>query len=106
MRGKVTGMTCPPIKLSLGNSNYLKFLESFPNLVNPALNFKQPVLHNMKHYIEMKHAPVFSRPWWLHPKLLEAMKKEFRFLVEQGISQPSKSPTASATHVVPKSNDT
>ena len=94
-------MTCPS-----GNSTYHKILETFPNLANPVPNFKKPVLHNTKHYIETKSAPVFSRPRRLHPKLLEAVKKEFRFLVEQGICRPSKSPWASPIHVVPKSNAT
>ena len=69
MKGKLIGMAWPSIKLISGNSPYCKILESFSNLANPFPNFKNPVLHNSKHYIEMKGAPAFSRLQQLHPKL-------------------------------------
>ncbi|GFX07235.1 hypothetical protein TNCV_2972121 [Trichonephila clavipes] len=42
----------------------------------------------------------------LHPKLYDAVKVEFEFLLAQGIIRPSKSPWSSPLHVVPKSDST
>ena len=64
------------------------------------------MLDNTKDYIQTIGAPVFSIPRWLHPKLLEAMEKEFRFFVKQEIYRPSKFSLASPIHVVPKSKGT
>ncbi|GFT74853.1 retrovirus-related Pol polyprotein from transposon 17.6 [Trichonephila clavipes] len=41
-----------------------------------------------------------------HPKLYDAVKVEFEFLLAQGIIRPSKSPWSSPLHVVPKSDST
>ncbi|GFT86722.1 retrovirus-related Pol polyprotein from transposon opus [Trichonephila clavipes] len=46
------------------------------------------------------------RPRRLHPKLYDAVKVEFEFLLAQGIIRPSKSPWSSPLHVVPKSDST
>ncbi|GFS87369.1 retrovirus-related Pol polyprotein from transposon opus [Trichonephila clavipes] len=47
-----------------------------------------------------------ARPRRLHPKLYDAVKVEFEFLLAQGIIRPSKSPWSSPLHVVPKSDST
>ncbi|GFW34835.1 retrovirus-related Pol polyprotein from transposon 17.6 [Trichonephila clavipes] len=50
--------------------------------------------------------PVTARPRRLHPKLYDAVKVEFEFLLAQGIIRPSKSPWSSPLPVVPKSDST
>ncbi|GFV24084.1 retrovirus-related Pol polyprotein from transposon opus [Trichonephila clavipes] len=42
----------------------------------------------------------------LHPKLYDAVKVEFEFLLAQGIIRPSKVPGVLSLHVVPKSDST
>lgn len=56
------------------------------------------------HQIITTGPPVFSKPRRLPIDKLNEAKAEFRFLVEQGICQPSKSCWASPLHMVRKSN--
>ncbi|KAG8175362.1 hypothetical protein JTE90_018042 [Oedothorax gibbosus] len=49
--------------------------------------------------------PIHSKPRRLNPKLQDEVKKEFEFMVKQGICRPSKSPWSSPLHVVSKSSD-
>ncbi|GFX83711.1 retrovirus-related Pol polyprotein from transposon 17.6 [Trichonephila clavipes] len=58
------------------------------------------------HHIITTGPPVTARPRRLHPKLYDAVKVEFEFLLAQGIIRPSKSPWSSPLHVVPKSDST
>ncbi|GFU50930.1 retrovirus-related Pol polyprotein from transposon 17.6 [Trichonephila clavipes] len=50
--------------------------------------------------------PLHSDMKRLHPKLYDAVKVEFEFLLAQGIIRPSKRPWSSPLHVVPKSDST
>ncbi|GFU02221.1 hypothetical protein TNCV_2465991 [Trichonephila clavipes] len=61
--------------------------------------------HGTVHHIITTGPPVTARPRRLHPKLYDAVKVEFEFLLAQGIIRPSKSPWSSL-HVVPKSDST
>ncbi|GFV14108.1 retrovirus-related Pol polyprotein from transposon opus [Trichonephila clavipes] len=58
------------------------------------------------HHIITTGPPVTARPRRLHPKLYDAVKVEFEFLLAPGIIRPSKSPWSSPLHVVPKSDST
>ncbi|GFW85424.1 transposon Tf2-11 polyprotein [Trichonephila clavipes] len=62
--------------------------------------------HGTVHHIITTGPPVTARPRRLHPKLYDAVKVEFEFLLAQGIIRPSKSPWSSPLHVVPKSDST
>ncbi|GFX38603.1 retrovirus-related Pol polyprotein from transposon opus [Trichonephila clavipes] len=71
---------------------------------NPSLISKS-ASHGTVHHIITTGPPVTARPRRLHPKLYDAVKEEFEFLLAQGIIRPSKSPWSSPLHV-PKSDST
>ncbi|GFU77774.1 transposon Tf2-11 polyprotein [Trichonephila clavipes] len=87
------------------------FLKHFNLLIdlkkksNPSLISKS-ASHGTVHHIITTGPPVTARPRRLHPKLYDAVKVEFEFLLAQGIIRPSKSPWRSPLHVVPKSDST
>ncbi|GFY16605.1 transposon Ty3-G Gag-Pol polyprotein [Trichonephila clavipes] len=60
------------------------------DLSNPSLISKS-ASHGTVHHIITTGPPVTARPRRLHPKLYDAMKVEFEFLLAQGIIRPSKS---------------
>ncbi|GFV15581.1 retrovirus-related Pol polyprotein from transposon 297 [Trichonephila clavipes] len=61
------------------------------DLSNPSLISKS-ASHGTVHHIITTGPPVTARPTRLHPKLYDAVKVEFEFLLAQGIIRPSKSP--------------
>ncbi|GFU60415.1 retrovirus-related Pol polyprotein from transposon 17.6 [Trichonephila clavipes] len=75
------------------------------DISNPSLISKS-ASHGTVHHIITTGPPVTARPRRLHPKLYDAVKVEFEFLLAQGIIRPSKSPWSSPLHVVPKSDST
>ncbi|GFX67825.1 retrovirus-related Pol polyprotein from transposon 297 [Trichonephila clavipes] len=87
------------------------FLKHFNLLIdlkkksNPSLISKS-ASHGTVHHIITTGPPVTARPRRLQPKLYDAVKVEFEFLLAQGIIRPSKSPWSSPLHVVPKSDST
>ncbi|GFW64723.1 transposon Tf2-11 polyprotein [Trichonephila clavipes] len=87
------------------------FLKHFNLLIdlkkksNPSLISKS-ASHGTVHHIITTGPPVTARPRRLHPKLYDAVKVEFEFLLAQGIIRPPKSPWSSPLHVVPKSDST
>ncbi|GFU61453.1 transposon Tf2-6 polyprotein [Trichonephila clavipes] len=87
------------------------FLKHFNLLIdlkkksNPSLISKS-ASHGTVHHIITTGPPVTARPRRLHPKLYDAVKVEFEFLLAQGIIRLSKSPWSSPLHVVPKSDST
>ncbi|GFT13698.1 peptidase A2 domain-containing protein [Trichonephila clavipes] len=72
------------------------FLKHFNLLIdlkkksNPSLISKS-ASHGTVHHIITTGPPVTARPRRLHPKLYDAVKVEFEFLLAQGIIRPSKS---------------
>ena len=91
------------VKLISGDSPYHKILAEFPELTKISPKITQ-AKHNTVHHIETTGPPVHSKPRRLNSKLYDAVKKEFQFMMEQGICRPSKSPWSSPLHVVPKSS--
>ncbi|GFU74280.1 uncharacterized protein TNCV_4168701 [Trichonephila clavipes] len=91
-------------KKSLMDVETSLFTPCDPDLSNPSLISKS-ASHGIVHYIITPGPPVTARPRRLHPKLYDAVKVEFEFLLAQGIIRPSKSPWSSL-HVVPKSDST
>ncbi|GFW29116.1 uncharacterized protein TNCV_2838571 [Trichonephila clavipes] len=61
------------------------------DLSNPSLISKS-ASHGTVHHIITTGPPVTARPRRLHPKLYDAVKIEFEFLLAQGIIRPSKVP--------------
>lgn len=85
------------------NDPYAAILESYKDItILPSKRKNLEILTT--HQIVTKGQPVFSRPRRLPTEKLEIARKEFEFLMEQGICRPSKSNWASPLHLVKKSN--
>ncbi|GFW84246.1 retrovirus-related Pol polyprotein from transposon opus [Trichonephila clavipes] len=95
----------PSILTVDANISFKNILSKYPHLSNPSLISKS-ASHGTVHHIITTGPPVTARPRRLHPKLYNAVKVEFEFLLAQGIIRPSKSPWSSPLHVVPKSDST
>ncbi|GFT07396.1 transposon Tf2-8 polyprotein [Trichonephila clavipes] len=95
----------PSILTVDANISYKNILSEYPDLSNPSLISKS-ASHGTVHHIITTGPPVTARPRRLHPKLYDAVKVEFEFLLAQGIIRPFKSPWSSPLHVVPKSDST
>ncbi|GFS76310.1 hypothetical protein TNCV_4668341 [Trichonephila clavipes] len=89
----------------LGHDQHLLDRRWPQQYVNPSLISKS-ASHGTVHHIITTGPPITARPRRLHPKLYDAVKVEFEFLLAQGIIRPSKSPWSSPLHVVPKSDST
>ncbi|GFT38922.1 retrovirus-related Pol polyprotein from transposon 412 [Trichonephila clavipes] len=87
------------------NISFKNILSEYPDLSNPSLISKS-ASHGTVHHIITIGPPVTAKPRRLHPKLYDAVKVEFEFLLAQGIIRSSKSPWSSPLHVVPKSDST
>ncbi|GFX64825.1 retrovirus-related Pol polyprotein from transposon 297 [Trichonephila clavipes] len=95
----------PSILTVDANISFKNLLSEYPDLSNPSLISKSASLGTV-HHIITTGPPVTARPKRLHPKLYDAVKVEFEFLLAQGIIRPSNSPWSSPLHVVPKSDST
>lgn len=80
---------------------YYDILKNFPEITKPC-SFKKTPPHSVMHHIETSGPPVYARARPLPPDRYKKIKAEFETMVELGICRPSKSPWASALHVVPK----
>ncbi|GFX89971.1 retrovirus-related Pol polyprotein from transposon 412 [Trichonephila clavipes] len=87
------------------NISFKNILSEYPDLRNPSLISKS-ASHGTIHHIITTGPPVTARPRRLQPKLYDAVKVEFEFLLAQRIIRPSKSPWSYPLHVVPKSDST
>ncbi|GFU72432.1 retrovirus-related Pol polyprotein from transposon opus, partial [Trichonephila clavipes] len=95
----------PSILTVDANISFKNILSEYSDLSNPSLISKL-ASHGTVHHIITTGPPVTARPRRLHPKLYDAVKVEFEFLLAQGIIRPSKSPWSFPLHVVPKSDST
>lgn len=92
------------LTILFGNSPFDNVLSQYPELINPSQPLNTDKTNKVFHHIETRGPPVFSKPRRLAPHILKAVRKEFEDLMSLGIIRPSKSPWASALHVVKKSN--
>lgn len=83
--------------------DFSDILKEFQDITVPH-DHKAPPKVNVTHHIVTNGHPVFSRPRRLSPKKLRDARKEFDFLLQQGICRPSKSSWASPLHMVEKPN--
>ncbi|GFX01219.1 retrovirus-related Pol polyprotein from transposon opus [Trichonephila clavipes] len=100
---KIKSVT-PNLAILVGNTKFDKVLKQYPELINPSQAINVDTSNKVYHHIETKGPPAFSKPHRLAPTILKAVKKEFEYLITQGIIRPSKSSWASPLHVVKKSN--
>ncbi|GFR05290.1 gag-pol polyprotein [Trichonephila clavata] len=91
------------VRLISDDTYYHRLLSNFPDLIKLTPKGKQ-ACHNTVHYIETTGPPIHSKPRRSSPKIYEAVKHEFQFMLEQGMCRPSKSPWSSPLHVVAKSS--
>ncbi|UYV69897.1 hypothetical protein LAZ67_7001124, partial [Cordylochernes scorpioides] len=97
---KINAGTCC-IHLTIANSPYSRILRQFPELSSQNL-VKSPPRHSVTHHIVTKGPRLQQNLRRLPTDKLAAAKKEFAFMMEEGICRPSKSPWASPLHLVPK----
>eukprot|EP00794_Sanderia_malayensis_P010299 gene10299-biopygen8463 len=83
------------------SSPYLVLLQKFPSLARQDYDEKA-VKHTVKHHIQTKGPPVFSRPRRLASDRLAIAKKEFEHMLQLGIIRTSNSSWSSPLHMVPK----
>ncbi|GFX12739.1 transposable element Tcb1 transposase [Trichonephila clavipes] len=92
------------IKTVCENSIYSDNLKQFPDLTIPSIHNKI-VKHDAVHLIETKGQLVHAKSSRLRPEDYELTKKEFEYMMEQGICRPSKSNLSSPLHVVNKQSN-
>lgn len=85
------------------NSTYSKLLHEFQDLTQTE-NTISCVKHSVKHHIQTKGPPVFSKARRLSPEKLQIVQREFDLMLKNGICRPSKSAWASPLHLVQKPN--
>ncbi|GFU43360.1 retrovirus-related Pol polyprotein from transposon opus [Trichonephila clavipes] len=79
----------PSILTVDANISFKKHLIGISRPQQPFFNSKS-ASHGTVHHIITTGPPVTARPRRLHPKLYDAVKVEFEFLLAQGIIRPSK----------------
>ncbi|GFX14754.1 hypothetical protein TNCV_1484981 [Trichonephila clavipes] len=82
-------------------SKFSNILLQYSDLMKPNLLVTN-TKHDVKHYIATKGPPVYSKTRQLNSKKLEIAKQEFKFMLDNDIIRPSKSPWASPIHLVNK----
>lgn len=88
------------------NPRFLQLLAEFPTITRPS-GTPREVRHDTFHYIKTTEGPPVScRARRLGPLKLQAAKKVFEEMVQNGTARPSKSPWASPLHMAPKKDTT
>lgn len=75
-------------------------LKEFKNITRTSL--PSQVAHNVRHHIQTKGPPIYSKPRRLSPEQLKTAKQEFQYMIDEGICRPSNSCWASPLHMVKK----
>ena len=103
--GCIKSISTPTVRTISDNSAYHRLLAEFPDLTKPSPTAR-PVKHKTVHHIVTGAGqPVHCKPRRLTPEKYNIAKKEFEFMVAQGICRPSKSNWSSPLHMVPKKNN-
>ena len=103
-KGHITKCVAPVITTigpkEVTEEKYRTLLEEFKDITSPRLDKKAS--HNVVHHIQTIGPPVSAKFRRLDPVKYAVAKKEFDYMLEQGICRPSKSPWSSPLHMVPK----
>lgn len=102
-RGVVMPTRVPSVKTVVGSSVFNDLILEFPEITQPRVD-NVKVKHDTVHYIKTFGPPVAAKVRRLSPAKFKAAKAEFDYMLKTGICRPSKSPWASALHMVPKNN--
>ncbi|XP_023211929.1 uncharacterized protein K02A2.6-like [Centruroides sculpturatus] len=103
--GHILSVTAPSVRTIAGNSPYHRLLSEFPEITRPSPTIA-PVRHSTVHHIiTTPGQPVRCKPRRLAPDKYILAKREFEFMLAQGICRPSTSSWSSPLHLVPKKND-
>lgn len=89
------------IKAYSPNQKLIDLVAQFPEVITTQSSTAK-CGHQTVHFIETRGPPVFEKPRRLAPDKLAIAKKEFKYMIEQGICRPSKSPWASPLQMVKK----
>lgn len=90
------------VALTTHDVRYRNILQNHPELMTPSVT-EFDSKHGVFHRIQTRGKPVYCRPRKLDASRLKIVRAEFEKMLSQGIIRPSKSPYASALHMVPKS---
>ena len=102
-RGVVLPTRVPSVKTIVGTGVFDELIREYPEITQPRVE-NVNIKHDTVHYIKTFGPPVAAKVRRLSPVKLKAAKAEFDFMLKSGICRPSKSPWASALHMVPKNN--
>ena len=103
--GCIKSINTPTVRTISDESAFHRLLAEFPELTKPSPTTK-PVKHTTVHHIlTTAGPPVYCKPRRLTPEKYKIAKREFEFMVEQGICRPSNSNWSSPLHMVPKKNN-
>jgi hypothetical protein len=80
-------------------------LSEFPDVVNAGKALPFPI-HDVEHHIKTTGPPIALRFWRLEGDKLEAARREFKIMEQEGIIRRFTSPLASPLHMVPRKDGT
>ena len=84
-------------------NGFQEVLAEFQEVLNPS-KWLPPVSHGVEHHLQTSGPPIPAKFQLLDPEKLEAARKEFRQLEEDGIVVHYDSPWASPLHMVKKAD--
>ncbi|CAK9832763.1 Transposon Ty3-I Gag-Pol polyprotein [Anthophora retusa] len=103
--GRAANDAGPSIRTIIETTPYHQLLAKYPDLCRPT-GISREVKHSTRHHIQTTPGPpVFCRPRRLASDRFKAARAEFQEMLHQNIIRPSKSPWASALHIVPKKDE-
>lgn len=99
--GNVACEEYSPISTISGKLPYQELLNEFVAITRPIRGVGPPK-HNVQHHILTTGPPIAERARRLTTEKFKAAKKDFEYLVAQGICRPSDSQWASPLHIIKK----
>lgn len=101
-RGTYFSTRSPVVNMVDTHDPYMDIVLKFPDLLRPNIVNTKINKHNIEHFITTKGPPVYSKSRKLSAEKLKAARKEFEYMLQQGLCRPSKSSWASPLHLTQK----